>query len=313
MRKRKGKIKKVKQYVLLIWCLCLVVGCSEADNESADMKMVEGVAGEGKDGNCSMSGVDKGTVLDKYANEKILHELFAKELTRELKYYRKARGIKITQSGGDRGALLEKKSDKGVHSDNFSRRDTIDGAVYRVGTQLSDSTALGGYGRSDNIHKKIPDNLLTDEGLYLLAEPSVVTVVGVDNDGLEIRGMRVSLFNPTALIGVFNAVDSKLDIVQEAKNKDGEFQNIERIQSSRCGNSYHRVFLPSESYWVLSTKRFQGEFQTQLRFKLSFEDGEKIRVIYSNIFNGSINLGQFRLAKKYRPTTIDDLKELYRK
>jgi hypothetical protein len=63
----------------------------------------------------------------------------------------------------------------------------------------------------------------------------------------EYRGMRLLLVNRTKVEAEFPASDSRLSIIQEAQDSEGNWKAIEYLPSSWCGNSYHRVFSPSGS------------------------------------------------------------------
>lgn len=85
------------------------------------------------------------------------------------------------------------------------------------------------------------------------------------------------------------AQDNTLEIVQQAINPKGEWQDIEYHYDSFCGNSYHTLYLPPDSYQILTLPVFKGKFKTKLRCKLVLEHHE----IYSNSVAGEVNLGQF--------------------
>lgn len=99
---------------------------------------------------------------------------------------------------------------------------------------------------------------------------------------------KLYLINASKDIINIPAQDGGIKIVQQAKNKKGEWQDIEKYYDSWCGNSYNTLKLSPDEFQIFATPIFKGEFKTQLRFKL--ELGKQI--IYSNIFNGQINYGQ---------------------
>ena len=94
--------------------------------------------------------------------------------------------------------------------------------------------------------------------------------------------------------------DGRVKIIQQAKNKKGDWQDIENFINSFCGNSYYSIpFAPNE-FQIFATPIFKGEFKTQLRFKL--ELGKKI--IYSTSYIGQINYGQLLTPKDKDKTGI---------
>ncbi|MES2691581.1 MAG: hypothetical protein V4658_14330, partial [Bacteroidota bacterium] len=84
------------------------------------------------------------------------------------------------------------------------------------------------------------------------------------------------------------AQDGRIKIIQQAKNKNGEWQDIENFINSFCGNSYYTLRLAPNEFQIFATPIFKGEFKTQLRFKLEIDK----QIIYSNLYSGQINQGQ---------------------
>ena len=84
------------------------------------------------------------------------------------------------------------------------------------------------------------------------------------------------------------AQDGRIKIIQQAKNKKGEWQDIEYFMNSFCGNSYHTLRLTPNQFQIFATPIFKGDFNTQLRFKLKIDK----QIIYSNIYTGQINISQ---------------------
>lgn len=82
--------------------------------------------------------------------------------------------------------------------------------------------------------------------------------------------------------------DGRIKIIQQAKNKNGEWQDIDNFINSFCGNSYYTLRLAPKEYQIFATPIFKGEFKTQLRFKLEIDK----QIIYSNLYTGQINYGQ---------------------
>lgn len=106
----------------------------------------------------------------------------------------------------------------------------------------------------------------------------------------------------------FSAQDSRLYLKLQAKNKNGEWKDIEYLPSSWCGNSYHTIELPTNCYWQFDLPRYEGDFETLIRAELKYisPKTKKEKIIYSNEFNGSLNPGQFWRKPDYIPRGIMD-------
>jgi len=160
-----------------------------------------------------------------------------------------------------------------------------------AGSKIQDGDALGGFGKSENFPRDVSSaaaSALTE--CYLLAEPNVPTELGV------FRGMRLVLVNPTDATKGFDASDSCLYLFQEAKNGAGEWEQLDSMIESDCGNSFHRVFLAKKQFWEFPVFRFDGDVRTKLRFKLT--DGSGQTVLTSNVFDGGISNTQFKPKKQ---------------
>jgi hypothetical protein len=160
-----------------------------------------------------------------------------------------------------------------------------------------DKKALGGYGVSDNLPKKMRG---ADIGL-----DGVISLVAVPTNTIPFsksaRGFNLLLINRTKSEVAFEASDSRPSIIQEALDPDGKWQPIEYLPSSWCGNSYHRVFLPAGYYWKFSVPEYGGTRKTKLRFVLQGK-----QPVYSNQFDGSINPEQFTGKKEHTATNLMD-------
>lgn len=155
---------------------------------------------------------------------------------------------------------------------------------YCYASSQPDTTVAGGFWQSDNIPQKLVDQQMGREGeLSLVALPTVAVPFEEKH-----RGMRLLLINRTANEATFFATDSLLNIIQEARNSEGQWQPIEYIPGSWCGNSYHQVLLPAAHYWEFAAPVYSGSIKTKLRFALRQET-----VLYSNEFDGRVNPEQF--------------------
>lgn len=162
-----------------------------------------------------------------------------------------------------------------------------------------DKTALGGFGRSNRAPQEITSTAANASNeCYLLAQPKVVT------DFANGKGMRLVLVNASSAPVTFSACDSRLNIIQEAKDESGMWKPIEYLPSSWCGNSYHRVSLDSGQFWSFPVPRYTGSLKTLLRFRLI--DGADKTLLVSNEFKGSVNLKQFTAKQTYNPKSLMD-------
>jgi hypothetical protein len=169
---------------------------------------------------------------------------------------------------------------------------------FLAASPIPDSEALGGFGPSGNL--PIPlDREVPPDAVSLIALPEELVPFHSSQ-----RGFRVILANTTGRDVAFEASDSRLSIVREALSPEGEWKAIEYLPSSWCGNSYHRVFLPSGQYWSFRAPAYAGAIETRMRFVLrGSSEGE---AIYSNEFPGAVNREQFSIRQGHTPTGLMD-------
>jgi hypothetical protein len=87
--------------------------------------------------------------------------------------------------------------------------------------------------------------------------------------------------------------DSSLFLIQEAKNKEGKWKPIEYWRYATCGNSYLSQTIASEDIIKTNTKNYTGEFETEIRFKLLFEN----KLYYTNTLKDKIDLSLFQVSE----------------
>lgn len=102
----------------------------------------------------------------------------------------------------------------------------------------------------------------------------------------------------------FHAQDSRLSIVAQVKNKEGEWTSITYLPSSSCGNSYHTITLGPDEYWEFAVPIYKGDFKTKLRYTVVSED----KIFVSNEIDALVSLGQLNKANKqgHNPQNIMD-------
>lgn len=158
-----------------------------------------------------------------------------------------------------------------------------------------DTKALGGYAPSANLPKRL-DRVVAPGALSLIALPEEAA------NFRGKKGFRVLLANTSRRKVSFEASDSRLNIVREALDRQGRWRAVEYLPQSWCGNSYHRLFLPSGRYWSFTAPEFRGTFRTKMRFVLE-QEGLTLR---SNEFSGTINPEQFEQLEGHQATNIMD-------
>ena len=167
--------------------------------------------------------------------------------------------------------------------------------------------------------------LVVDEKPFPKGKLSVT--VSQDNDLSffnAAKGMWVGVGNTTRDTIFFNAQDSCLYMKMQAKDKDGEWRDIEYLPSSWCGNSYHVIMLPPDRYWSFVAPVYEGTFATTMRIALTYIDpsekadphsklssrlgygGKRELIMFSGEFNGSVNPGQFWRRVEYSAAGIMD-------
>ncbi|MDI9312292.1 MAG: hypothetical protein QM535_18930 [Limnohabitans sp.] len=165
-------------------------------------------------------------------------------------------------------------------------------------SSIIDSTALGGFGDSKNLPKKINDSLaITNSGLSLIIDTTQTTTI---ND--KYNGYKLYIANITDTIVQLEASDSRLSVIAEVFY-EGEWKPIEYLPSSWCGNSYHNVYLKQNESWEFDIPKFTGKIKTKLRYKLILS---KDTYLYSNEIFTSINKGQLENKEGHKPNGIMD-------
>jgi hypothetical protein len=85
--------------------------------------------------------------------------------------------------------------------------------------------------------------------------------------------------------------DWSLFLIQEAKNKNGEWKPVEYWQYSTCGNSYLSENIEPNEILKTESVIYFGDFKTEIRFKLLNND----QIYYSNSIHGFVNISQFSI------------------
>lgn len=110
----------------------------------------------------------------------------------------------------------------------------------------------------------------------------------------EYYAYKLYFINGSAKTEIFRSLSNKIEIVCQAVNEQGKWEDIEKRISSFCGNSYDEVGFKPGHYRVFAVPFFKGKFKTKFRFRLNTEKGD----IYSNVYEGYISTGQFVSSAK---------------
>lgn len=177
------------------------------------------------------------------------------------------------------------------------------GYFYASSPQLEKTRGLGGWADSGNLFK-LCDTAQTKSGnlsIYVNTKEQAVFCN-------KYAGWQLSVLNDSGDTLYFEAQDSRLNMKLQALNKKGEWKDIEYLPSSWCGNSYHWVYLPSRHYWEFIIPQYEGKFKTQLRAVLQFKNSLEAPELlaYSNVFEGSVNPGQFSKMQDRKSANIMD-------
>jgi hypothetical protein len=144
--------------------------------------------------------------------------------------------------------------------------------------------AKNGEWHSNNYAK--PDAKAYDEnGLFMLIDTSKIILI----DSV-FKAHKLIVGNNDNKKHTFLGSDSRLSIVPQAIDENGNWQDIGFLRRSSCGNSYHDVILDKNEYWYFWQPIFNGDFTTKLRYKFEIENN---KFIYSNEVNAKVNLEQF--------------------
>jgi len=166
---------------------------------------------------------------------------------------------------------------------------------------------LGGFAKADNA----PQAITTEMNF----PTSLEVTVKENQDSVDLCSYTLYISNQSGVSQLFNAQDSRLYLKLQAKDTKGEWRDIEYLPSSWCGNSYHLLTLPNQTYWSFPVPRFEGSLPTVLRAELKVvdptDDNDSTRkkkdyIIYSNEYKGGINPAQFWRKPGYSPAGLMD-------
>ncbi|KGO94905.1 WG repeat-containing protein [Flavobacterium subsaxonicum] len=172
---------------------------------------------------------------------------------------------------------------------------------YFYAYQSSDKKDYNGWAESENLPKKIRKQPFTKNQLSVIIDTKQDTIFAENY-----LGYKMYIANTTKSNTVFNAQDSRLNVTLQALDSNGNWNDIEYLPNSWCGNSYHTVILEPKEYWAFTIPKYEGALKTKIRAKVSCEDGKNSKVVYSNTIDGSVNPAQFYIEEAYTPNGLMD-------
>jgi len=152
----------------------------------------------------------------------------------------------------------------------------------------------GGWFVSKNESKKIKGKF-SEKKFYLFIDEQEKTLFFN-----KYLANKLYLINNTEEDKCLDVQDSQLFIKMQARDSLGMWKDIEFIPRSKCGNSFHEICLERKKIWEFPSVKFEGEFNTKLRYKLENRD----EIIYSNEISENINIGQFIKSKRNSSTNL---------
>lgn len=163
---------------------------------------------------------------------------------------------------------------------------------------------MGGWAPSSNMPQQIP------QGLAALHQLTVT----IDTHQTQIfrdryQGFHLYVRNGSGDSISFKAQDSRLYMKLQARDRNGEWRDLEHLPNSWCGNSYHTLHLAPNTYWTFTMPDYEGEMNTFIRAELKYVDPshpKKEKLIYSNEIRGSVNPAQFWNKLTYYPNGLMD-------
>jgi hypothetical protein len=168
-----------------------------------------------------------------------------------------------------------------------------------AGNKVADPKAFGGYGRSNNFPQALgADGQPAASGLYLEIIESEKAVFDKVYEGIFVR-----LVNNGEHEVTIPASDSRIAILQEAMDSNGEWNEIEYLPRSWCGSSYHNVYLMPGNFWSFNAPKYSGPQKTSLRFKLTLSENE---ILYTESYAGGIHPAQFSQQAGHNSAGIMD-------
>jgi hypothetical protein len=196
---------------------------------------------------------------------------------------------------------LEKNQNRQLGKLNIDYKQT----AYFVAASEAPKGENRGYAVYDNSAKPLSKLTINTD------QPFAVVVRPDEKDAFDGKysGINVVVYNNDKASYLFAAIDSRLNMIVQAKDKNGEWLDIEELSQSFCGNSYHTLILKPREYWSFTTPEYDGCYKTKLRIALTYyhpNDNAAVRkrkelTVYSNEYNGAINPAQLWRPYEFMP------------
>lgn len=128
-------------------------------------------------------------------------------------------------------------------------------------------------------------NNMSEINNILESDSSVLLEILVNNRSVVKECYPVYLKNKSKTPIILGDDLLGVEILMQARNEDGKWQDIEKRFNVMCGNGMSAIVLPPNECVVLLAPIYKGNFVTPLRMKC--------RDFYSKPFMGTINKSQF--------------------
>ena len=157
---------------------------------------------------------------------------------------------------------------------------------------------------SSNVFEKFENQIKTKNQIVLIAQKTEDTLNSIfvfsDIEKNTKSLYSIYIYNNTTDSLIIQRQDRSFYLIQEAKNKNGEWKPIEYWSYASCGNSYLTDKLEPKGIIETLSVDYDGDFATKIRFKLFNYD----KVYYSNVLDGRINLMQFEFPSDFSNNRI---------
>ena len=164
-------------------------------------------------------------------------------------------------------------------------------------TLLISTIILGQNDKMKYNHNSIDQDFIQSEKVSSLFsnkidEAKILIVAEIENDSI----FSIYLKNNKTEVLKLSAQDSHLQLIQEAKDTNGNWKPIEYWRFSTCGNSYRSELIEPGKIIKTESRKYSGKFKTEVRFKL-LQNNE---VFYSNFLICNINQSLFKISDELR-------------
>ena len=161
---------------------------------------------------------------------------------------------------------------------NFALKGTMQPARYPAASPIADTQALGGHGTSNNFPKPIGDKL---------GAAGKLSVVLSHKDAM----ITVAIRNRNSKEEWLPAHDGNLIGHLEARYGNGAWRPIEYHMWASCGNSRHRVAVPSSQGFTYNVAILAGKTVAQVRWTIQREGAKLV----SNTLDVPLQASKFDL------------------